>query len=258
MGPLGYYVGVDCGSQGTKAVVIDGEEGKVVGSGYVGYGLIEGLLPGHREQYPSTWVEAMIQSVKDALSQVKFKGKIEGIGVSGQQHGFIPLDEEGDVIRAAKLFTAGKILWLKRHEPGNYARLARVLLPHDYLNFWLTGRVTMEPGDASGTALMDVKTRSWRREVVNAIDPTLMTKLPKIQSSSEPAGALRREAAEFLGLPEGIIVSAGGGDNMMGAIGTGNTRLGIVSVSRCLAPPHLYDECHRCHRGGERLNRIWL
>jgi xylulokinase len=265
MGPLGYYVGVDCGSQGTKAVVIDGEEGKVVGSGYVGYGLIEGLLPGHREQYPSTWVEAMIQSVKDALSQVKFKGKIEGIGVSGQQHGFIPLDEEGDVIRAAKLwndtstaeeckwlierlggvrevvkltgntilpgFTAGKILWLKRHEPGNYARLARVLLPHDYLNFWLTGRVTMEPGDASGTALMDVKTRSWRREVVNAIDPTLMTKLPKIQSSSEPAGALRREAAEFLGLPEGIIVSAGGGDNMMGAIGTGNTRLGIVSVS---------------------------
>ncbi len=265
MGPLGYYVGVDCGSQGTKAVVIDSEEGKVVGSGYVGYGLIEGLPPGHREQYPSTWVKAMIQSVKDALSQVKFKGKIEGIGVSGQQHGFVPLDEEGEVIRAAKLwndtstteeckglierlggvrevvkligntilpgFTAGKILWLKRHEPGNYTRLARVLLPHDYLNFWLTGKMTMEPGDASGTALMDVKTRSWRREVVNAIDPTLMAKLPKIQSSNEPAGALRREAAEFLELPEGIIVSAGGGDNMMGAIGTGNTRPGIVSVS---------------------------
>ena len=265
MGHTGFYVGVDCGSQGTKAVVIDGGDGKVVGSGYVGYGYVEGLPPGHREQHPSTWVEAMIKAVRDALDQAKIKGRIEGIGVSGQQHGLVPLDAEGDVIRPAKLwndtstaeecewlierlgdlervveltgntilpgFTAGKILWLKRHEPDNYARLATVLLPHDYLNYWLTGRATMEPGDASGTALMDVKNRMWKEEVIEAIDPGLYTKLPEIQPSSEPAGTLRREAADKLGLPEGVLVSAGGGDNMMGAIGTGNTRPGIVTVS---------------------------
>jgi xylulokinase len=260
-----YFVGVDCGSQGTKAVVVDGMDGKVVGSGYVGYGLIEGLPAGHREQHPSTWVEAMIKSVRDALSEVKIEGSVEGIGVSGQQHGFVPLDKNGNIIRPAKLwndtsnaeecrwlierlggvrevvkltgntilpgFTAGKILWLRRHEPDKYARLAKVLLPHDYLNYWLTGRATMEPGDASGTALMDVGTRRWRREVVEAIDPALMEKLPEIRPSSEPSGKLRREAAESLELPEGITVSAGGGDNMMGAIGTGNTRPGIVTVS---------------------------
>jgi len=265
MGHKDFYVGVDCGSQGTKAVVVDSEDGRVVGNGYVGYGLIEGLPAGHREQHPSTWVEAMIKSVRNALSEAKIKGSVEGIGISGQQHGFVPLDKKGNVIRPAKLwndtstakeckwlidhlggvrevvkltgntilpgFTAGKILWLKIHEPGNYARLATVLLPHDYLNYWLTGRSTMEPGDASGTALLDVRTRLWRREVVEAIDPALIDKLPKIQPSSKPSGALRREAAVMLGLSEGIKVSAGGGDNMMGAIGTGNTRLGIVTVS---------------------------
>ena len=260
-----FYVGVDCGSQGTKTVLIDGEDGKVLGSGYVGYGLIEGLPSGHREQHPSIWIEAMTRSVRDALSEAKINGKVVGLGVSGQQHGFIPLDAHREVIRPAKLwndtstteecrwlierlggvrevvkltgntilpgFTAGKILWLRRHEPENYARLATVLLPHDYLNYWLTGRVTMEPGDASGTALMDVRTRQWRREIIEAIDPTLLMKLPRINASNEPSGTLRREAAERLGLPEGILVSAGGGDNMMGAIGTGNTRPGIVTVS---------------------------
>jgi xylulokinase len=265
MGHTGFYVGVDCGSQGTKAVVVDGEDGRVLGSGYVGYGLIEGLPHGHREQYPSTWVEAMAGSVKDALREAKIKGKVVGVGVSGQQHGFVPLDARGEVIRPAKLwndtstaeeckwliehlggvrevvkltgntilpgFTAGKILWLRRHEPENYNRLTTVLLPHDYLNYWLTGRTTMEPGDASGTALMDVRTRQWRKEVIDTIDPALFVKMPRIQASSEPSGTLRQEAADRLGLPEGILVSAGGGDNMMGAIGTGNTRPGIVTVS---------------------------
>jgi xylulokinase len=106
-----------------------------------------------------------------------------------------------------------------------------VLLPHDYLNYWLTGRTTMEPGDASGTALMDVRTRRWRKEVIDIIDPALFVKMPEIQASSAPSGTLRQVAAEWLGLPEGILVSAGGGDNMMGAIGTGNTRPGIVTVS---------------------------
>ena len=94
-GSSGFYVGVDCGSQGTKAVVVDGEDGEVLGSGFVGYGLIEGLPPGHREQHPSTWVEAMSRSIRDALKEAKIKGKVLGIGVSGQQHGFVPLDAMG-------------------------------------------------------------------------------------------------------------------------------------------------------------------
>ena len=260
-----YFVGVGSGTQGTKALVVDDESGRVLGSAFRAMGLIEGLPPGHREQHPSSWVDALVEAVREA---VKVSGveptKIRGLGVSAQQHGFVPLDGEGHVIRPAKLwndtstaeecrlltdalggeekvirligntippgFTAGKILWLKRHEPGNFERLRTVLLPHDYLNLWLTGRRTMEYGDASGTALMDVRRRRWSEEVAAAIDTALIEKLPFIHPSDEPAGYLRSEAAERLGLRD-VLVSAGGGDNMMGAIGTGNTRPGIVTVS---------------------------
>jgi D-xylulose kinase len=128
-------------------------------------------------------------------------------------------------------FTASKILWLKKHEPKNYARLATVLLPHDYLNFWLTGRAVMEYGDASGTALMDVRKRQWCAPVLRAIDPDLAAKLPPLISSDQPAGRLCAETARALGLSESTLVSAGGGDNMMGAIGTGNTRPGVITAS---------------------------
>ena len=187
------------------------------------------------------------------------------IGVSGQQHGFVPLDRSGGVIRPAKLwcdtataaecdeitaalggpkatlkatgnavlpgFTAGKILWLKKHEPKHFAKLATVLLPHDYLNFWLTGNAFMEYGDASGTALMDVRKRRWCEAAVQAIDADLLGKLPKLSSSEVPAGQLSAATAKELGLNAGVLVSAGGGDNMMGAIGTGNTREGVVTAS---------------------------
>jgi xylulokinase len=185
--------------------------------------------------------------------------------VSGQQHGFVPLDREGNVIRPAKLwcdtstsaecdeltailggpkrtikalgnailpgFTASKILWLKKHEPRNYARLSTVLLPHDYLNWWLTGNRFMEYGDASGTALMDVRRRRWCDAALQAIDPELEAKLPRLSPSDQPAGRLTEAAARELGLSPGVLVSAGGGDNMMGAIGTGNTRPGVVTAS---------------------------
>ena len=128
-------------------------------------------------------------------------------------------------------FTASKIFWLKRHEQRNYEQLDTVLLPHDYLNFYLTGTASMEYGDASGTALMDVRSRKWSEEVVGAIDPGLMEKLPALHPSDEAVGNLRGDVARKLGLGEDVLVSAGGGDNMMAAIGTGNTRSGIVTVS---------------------------
>ncbi|MBX3731725.1 MAG: xylulokinase [Verrucomicrobiae bacterium] len=259
-------VGIDSGTQSTKALVVEARNGRVLGEGGSRYDLIPGLPPGAKEQHPQTWREATVKAVRSALRKAGARSSdVVAIGVSGQQHGFVPLDRSGEVIRPAKLwcdtttvaecdeitaalggprgairrlgnavlpgFTAGKILWMKRHEPRNFRRLAMVLLPHDYLNRWLTGEATMEYGDASGTALMDVRRRRWSSDALAAIDPDLPAALPELSPSDRPAGRLTAAAAGELGLAPGIVVSAGGGDNMMGAIGTGNTREGVVTAS---------------------------
>jgi len=262
---MGLYVGVDSGTQGTRALVMD-EAGAVLAKASSPHTMVTGLPPGHMEQRPEEWWRAAVDAVKACLADPAVDpGSVRAVGVSGQQHGFVALDAGGAVIRPAKLwndtstaaeaqaiidrlgglsrvigllgngvppgFTAPKILWLKNHEPGNYRRLHTVLLPHDYLNFRLTGARTMEYGDASGTALMDVRGRRWSREAVEAIDPGLAEKLPRLRPSGEPAGLLSAEASRELGLGRDVLVSAGGGDNMMGAIGTGNTVPGVVTVS---------------------------
>ncbi len=259
-------IGIDSGTQSTKALVVNAKDGKVVATASESYGLIPGLPAGAKEQHPHTWREATAKAIRRALRQAKATpGEVKAIGVSGQQHGFVPLDNQGEVIRPAKLwcdtstteecaeitealggpkktlrilgnavlpgFTAPKILWLKKHEPKNYARLATVLLPHDYLNFWLTGECSMEYGDASGTALLDVRERRWCTAAIKAIDPELAGKLPRLIASDGPLGMLHQGVAKSLGLEPGILVSAGGGDNMMGAIGTGNTRAGVITAS---------------------------
>ena len=259
-------IGIDSGTQSTKALVVDARDGKVLGTGAQSYDLIPNLPPGAKEQHPHTWRDATAAAIRLALRQAKaVASEVQAIGVSGQQHGFVPLDKYGEVIRPAKLwcdtstaaeceeimaklgglkktiraignavlpgFTASKILWLKNHEPKNFERLATVLLPHDYLNFWLTGEKVMEFGDASGTALLDVRKRKWSQPVLDAIDPELASKLPPRISSDKPAGTLQASTARALGLKPGILVSAGGGDNMMGAIGTGNTRAGVITAS---------------------------
>ena len=261
-----YFIGIDNGTQSTKTIIVDGETGKVLGKATKEHKFVEGLPPGHKEQDPAIWIDALINTVKKAIKNSGIDPKdVRAIGVSGQQHGLVPLDEHGRVIRPAKLwndtstlkeseylvrklgglkrviellglsippgFTAPKILWLKRNEPWNYKRLKTILLPHDYLNFYLTGRKVMEYGDASGTALMNVRTRTWCKEVLEAIDPNLEEKLPPLQSSDKPVGFVRKEVAELFGFRDDVLVSAGGGDNMMGAIGTGNTRKGIVTAS---------------------------
>ncbi len=259
-------IGIDSGTQSTKALVVEAKSGKVLGEGSSHYGLLPDLPPGAKEQDPASWIVATRKAIRSALAAARADGReVVALGVSGQQHGFVPLDAAGEVIRPAKLwcdtataaeceeitaalggpkatlralgnsvlpgFTASKILWLKKHEPENFARLATVLLPHDYLNFWLTGDKFMEYGDASGTALLDVRKRRWCEAAVKAIDPDLMGKLPPVSPSDRPAGRLCAATAKQLGLPAGITVSAGGGDNMMGAIGTGNTREGVVTAS---------------------------
>src|SRR6185503_17445375 len=128
-------------------------------------------------------------------------------------------------------FTASKILWLKRHEPAHFTRLAHVLLPHDWVNWKLTGELTMEAGDASGTGLFDPVTRRFDARACYAIDPGLEAKLPRLVAPDEPVGRLTAQAARELGLPAGIPVAPGGGDNMCAAIGAGATSPGVAVLS---------------------------
>ncbi len=258
------FLGIDVGTQSTKSVAIEGHSGRVVASASAAYDLIEGLPPGHKEQHPQTWIDAVRSTVAGVLQQLGGGKGVRAIGVSGQQHGFVPLDERDQVIRPAKLwndtstaaeceeimaavggrerfieltgnalppgFTASKILWLKKHEPANFARLRWALLPHDYVNFWLTGVKRMEYGDASGTGLMDVRRREWCVPAVRAIAADLENRLPALAHSAHPHGPLRTDLAREWDMAD-VLVSSGGGDNMMGAIGTGNVTPGIVTVS---------------------------
>ena len=260
------FLGVDCGTQSTKTVALDGDTGKIIASAAEAYDLIPGLPPGHMEQHPSTWVDAMEKTVARVLDELgPRRGEVRGMGVSGQQHGFVPLDKDAQVIRPAKLwndtstaaecdlfrehfggasyfiertgldmlpgYTAPKILWLKRHEPENFAKLATALLPHDHLNFHLTGNFRMEYGDASGTALLNIRSGEWERDILEFIDASLPSKMPPVRSSREPAGTLLPKLASRWNLPREVVVSAGGGDNMMGAIGTANIAPGRVAAS---------------------------
>ena len=259
-------LGIDSGTQSTKCIALDLGSGKMVASASQAYGMVPGLPPGHLEQEPEVWLKAVDQTVRSCIEQLgKRKDDIKAIGVSGQQHGFVPLDKKNKVIRPAKLwcdtstteqcaqfeaefggaegliklggnamlpgYTAPKILWLKQHEPKNFKALKTVLLPHDYLNFYLTGERTMEFGDASGTGLLDVRARNWCKPLVDFIDEGLEECLPLPGSSRRAIGLLTDSLRGDWGLAKSPVVSAGGGDNMMGAIGTGNVEPGVVTVS---------------------------
>jgi len=259
-----YAIGVDSGTQGTKVLVTD-FMGNILGRGFAPHRLIEGLQPGESEQDPRLWMEAFEKALLEALKSGKVEpSKIVCLGISGQQHGFVPLNEKGEPIRPAKLwndtstveetemivkklggtrsfirklginlavgFTASKILWLKRREPHNYRLLSTVLLPHNYINFCLTGKRHMEYGDASGTGLMEIRKRQWHKEGVKAIGSELAEKLPPLSHPAEPVGYVKEEIAKRLGMGK-VLLASGGGDNMMGAIGTGNIEPGLCTLS---------------------------
>jgi xylulokinase len=261
------YIGIDSGTQGTKAVVLSEKKNGVIAESYSSYFLLENERGG-REQHPETWIKACRHVLAEVLSSESVDPSlIKAIGVSGQQHGMVPLDKACEVIRPAKLwcdtettsqcetitarvggkhlvmdkignqiaagFTASKVLWMLENEPENYDRLELILLPHDYINFWLTGEAKTECGDASGTAYFDVENRCWSSEIINAIDPTgkLQSCLPELIESSAPVGRVRATLSEEFGIPKNVLVSSGGGDNMMAAIGTGNVAEGIITAS---------------------------
>jgi xylulokinase len=257
-------LGIDVGTQSVKVVLYDFESRETVGVESAPLDLHQ-TDAGVAEQQAQWWVQALQQ----ALQQVDkvARDSIVAIGVSGQQHGFVPLDKSGKVLIPVKLwcdtstgaecdaimndfggrqacieevgnpvlpgYTASKVRWFRDTHPDLYAQMDCILLPHDYLNFHLTGERCMEAGDASGTGFMDVRTRQWSEKMLRAIDHErdLVDCLPDIRIENEPVGTLLPAVAEELGLPAGVPVAIGGGDNMMGAVGTGNVSPGVVTVS---------------------------
>ena len=254
--------GIDLGTQSMKVVIYDYEKKEIIEKASCPMELIS-EADGTREQ-KAEWFDKGLEVCFGKLS-AENKKTIEAIGVSGQQHGFVPLGADGKALYNIKLwcdtattaqcaeitkkaggdkkvvkllgnlmlpgFTAPKILWLKENKPEAFKALKYIMLPHDYLNWKLTGEYVMEYGDASGTALFDSANRCWSKKICDIIDGNLLSLLPKLIEPSAPAGKVSAEAAAAYGIPEGIPVSAGGGDNMMGAVGTGTVADGFLTMS---------------------------
>jgi xylulokinase len=252
----GLFLGIDVGTQSTKVLVLDAASGEIAARASKPYGLITGLPEGAAEQDPDTWVDAIRSSMNDVRATLgRRAAEIRAVGVSGQQHGLVVLDENDRAVRPAKLwcdtttsaearelsnelgrevpagFTAPKILWMKRREPDRWAQVRSILLPHDYVNFRLTGEKRMEAGDASGTGLFDPTLRTFDPRSIALIGPELSKMIPPIALPGQTIGRLSKEGSELLGLSAEVLVSTGGGDNMMSAIGSGATRPGVFGVS---------------------------
>lgn len=260
---MAVFLGIDIGTSGTKTLAMR-EDGKILSSATVEYPLYS-PKPGWSEQDPEDWWKATVKSVKKVLKDGKISpGSVKGIGLSGQMHGSVFLDKKHEVIRPALLwndqrtgaecdeiesraggrkallkmvsnpaltgFTAPKILWLRNNEPRNYARTTQVLLPKDYVRFCLTGEFATEVSDASGTLLLDVAKRRWSKRLLTKleIDPAL---LPRVYESEEVSGTLSASSARKLGLPEGVPVVGGGGDQAAGAVGNGIVKRGVISAT---------------------------
>ncbi|MFC4525903.1 xylulokinase [Dyella halodurans] len=260
---MSLVVGLDVGTQSVKLVAYDPSLRRVVATHGHALELIAGD-DGSREQHAEWWIDAIRACF--AKLDPSLRARVIAVGVSGQQHGFVPVDAAGKVLAPAKLwcdtstqlecdeitanaggvqhclelagnpilagYTASKLPWTRKHRPGVYQQLATILLPHDYVNFWLTGERWMECGDASGTGWLDVRTRQWSASMLAATDPQrdLAACLPPLVEA-DASFAIAPAIADELGLPGNVRVSAGGGDNMMAAIGTGNVVPGVLSMS---------------------------
>ncbi len=276
--------GIDAGTQSIKVVVYDSEKKEIVASSSSALELIE-KEGGVREQKASWWIEA-IEKCFSALPETLRK-ELSVISVSGQQHGFVPVDSSGKVLWSVKLwcdtstsaecgeieealggreetarrlgnpilpgYTASKIRWFWKNHEDLYKKMKYVLLPHDYINFYLTGRAVMERGDASGTGIMNVFTGEWDRDAAEATAPDLSSRLPEIIQTPGIIGDVRKEIAAKLGLSENVSVASGGGDNMMSAIGTGAVEDGVVTMSLGTSGTLFSTTLHPFHDSKMRL-----
>lgn len=260
---MSVYLGIDIGTSGTKTLAIH-VDGTILASATVEYPLFS-PHPGWSEQEPEDWWKATVKSVRKVLKNGDVAAsEVKGIGLSGQMHGSVFLDRQHEVIRPALLwndqrtaaecaeieaaaggrkrliqlvanpaltgFTAPKILWLRNHEPKHFEQTVQVLLPKDYIRFRLTGEFATEVSDASGTLLLDVAKRRWCKPLLEKLqlEPSL---LPNVYESEEVSGQLTAAVARELGLPAGVPVVGGGGDQAAGAVGNGIVKSGVISAT---------------------------
>ena len=256
-------LGIDVGTGGTRAVVVD-EKGNVVASGTEEHAGFASPRPGWAEQDPRDWWRAAKLSIAKALRTAGIGGEsIARVGFSGQMHGAVLLDEADEVVRPALIwcdqrteaqaaelvklfgleriialtcnppltnFTLTKLLWVREHEPANWQRVRKVMLPKDYVRLRLTGESATDVADASGTLLLDVAGRKWSNEVLKATGIEASC-LPKLFESQEVCGEISDRGAAETGLKRGTPVVAGAGDQAAGAVGMGITQAGTVSAT---------------------------
>ena len=258
-----YWLGIDTGTGGTRALLID-EQGGVKAACTAPHDEMTMERPMWAEQRPENWWDAAVKAIQGVLREAGATGdQVKGIGLSGQMHGLVILDEDNAVIRPALIwcdqrsqaqvesinstvgktnvlaftanpvltgFTLPKLLWVRDNEPRKFARVRKMLLPKDYIRFKLTGEYATEVSDASGTALFDVVLRKWSDEMMERLklDKSI---LPKVYESSDVTGVVTAEVAALTGLAEGTPVVGGGGDQASSAVGNGIVESGIVSCT---------------------------
>lgn len=255
-----FYIGIDLGTSACKLLLVD-EEGTVLNEVTKEYPL-SFPHPGWSEQEPEDWWQAVSDGVPELLKGFD-ASRVAGIGAGGQMHGLVALDKNDEVIRPAILwndgrtakevdylnneigrdklsqytaniafagFTAPKQLWMRENEPDNFARIRKIMLPKDYINYKLTGVHCTDYSDASGTLLLDVEHKCWSAEMCS-ICGVSEEQLPKLYESWETVGTLLPDVAEMLGLPASVKVCAGAGDNAAAAIGTGAVGAGGCNIS---------------------------
>ncbi len=254
------YIGIDLGTSAVKLLLMD-KDGTVINTVSREYPL-HFPAPGWSEQNPEDWYRETVQGIKELLKGFD-KEKVRGIGFGGQMHGLVVLDENDEVIRPAILwndgrtgeecdylnneigkkklseytaniafagFTAPKLLWMRKHEPDNFARIKKIMLPKDFLAYRLTGVHCTDVSDASGMLLLDVKKRAWSKEMCE-ICHIQEEMLPKLFESSECVGTLLSGEAESLGLSRDVKVAAGAGDNAAAAVAAGAVGDGNCNIS---------------------------
>jgi xylulokinase len=257
------YLGIDVGTGGTRALVMD-EKGAVIASASAEHANFATPKPGWAEQDPRDWWRACGEAVRKALQSSTVRAEdIECVGFSGQMHGAVLLDSADEVVRPAIIwcdqrseaqsnellemfgrdtiirltcnppltnFTLTKLLWVREVEPKNWQRVAHIMLPKDYVRFRLTGERAIDMADASGTLMLDVANRRWSREILQKTDIAEHL-LPALYESPEVCGRVSAEGAAATGLKAGTPVVAGAGDQAAGAVGMGIARAGAVSAT---------------------------
>ena len=254
-----YFIGADLGTSSLKLLLLD-RDGNILNKATKNYS-VSYPAPGWSEQDPEDWWRAFIDGVGELLCGFD-KSAVSGIGIGGQMHGLVSLDKNGDVIRPCILwndgrtaketaylnevigeqilaestaniafagFTAPKLLWMKENEPENFARIAKIMLPKDYINFLLTGKHCCDYSDASGMLLLDVENKKWSEKMLQLCGLTEQ-QMPELFESYEVVGNILPEIADKLGIPS-VPVVAGAGDNAAAAVGTGTLFSGKCNIS---------------------------